>query len=155
MDFSGQEENFRYKIYNEFKQIEDLLDEFRNDFGDAILELIQEYYPLLEKDDALSENIGLYANEIINAADSVTYKDQTYPVYRIKEELKAMTRIVVKEPSDGQDPEFIKRIHKKAKEILVNHFPQVIDLSGDGFRLLEKYTKMYNWEFITNFYHKE
>lgn len=152
MDYSGQEENFRNKIYSEFKRIDEFVTFFRDEFVDSLYEIVTEYYHDVERDNVLVENLALYANEMISTAESVIYKDKSYSAYRIKEELVAMTRVVVKEPTEDQDPEFIEKIHQKAKELMVQHYPNIIELSGDGFRLLEKYARMYNWEFITNFY---
>ena len=34
---------------------------------------------------------------------------------------------------------------------MVKHFAAIYDLSSNGFRLLEKNARLYNWEFVSNF----
>jgi hypothetical protein len=36
------------------------------------------------------------------------------------------------------------------KEVLVHFFPTLVELSANGFRLLEKYCLLYNYEFISS-----
>ena len=96
--------------------------------------------------------IRLYADEMLSCVESVLYKDKSYPEYRLKEEVEMLARIIDKKPEKGQSAEFIEKSHLAAKEMLVYHYPDIYDLSAEAFRLLEKYSRMYSWEFITNFY---
>lgn len=152
MDYFTHDGYLSEKLYREFERIDKFFEFFRDEFVASIQEIVFEYYPQYATSETLNDDLFLYANEIINTAESVIYKDSSYPACRLQEELEAMTRIVQKEPGTGQNHEFIKRVHFKAKELMVNHFPLINDLSGNGFRLLEKYTAMYNWEFVTAFY---
>jgi hypothetical protein len=128
--------------------------QFRKQFVDELFSIIVKYYPGISPGMMLNSDLNLYANEIISSAETVLLKDKDYTEERLQEELNIMNRLVVKDPIPGQNTVFVDLIHKKAKETMVNAFPEVFDLSSDGLRLLEKYSKMYNWEFVVEFYSK-
>jgi hypothetical protein len=52
-------------------------------------------------------------------------------------------------PEENDD--FREAVHLKAKELMVNNFTGIYNLSSTGFLLLEKNAKLYNWEFASNF----
>jgi hypothetical protein len=144
-------EYFR-KVLIEFKRTDQFYSSFRLLFKARLVKVIVEYYPHIDGDNDLDSNLNLYADEILSCVEAVVYKDNSYPEFRIQEELDVMTRIVVKEADQGQDPEFIDQIHLAAKAMIVDSYPEIVDLSGNSFRLLEKFSRMYNWEFIVAFY---
>ena len=145
-------EKYIKNIYEEFRKTDAFYNSFRKQFVSEIVQVVREHHPETEKNPILQEDIKLYADEMINTAESVVYKDKSYPGYRLLYELEVMSRLVVKEPENNQNTQFIHDIHQKAKALMVLHYPEIFDLSANGFRLIEKYAKMYNWEFITNFY---
>ena len=141
-----------YPVFEEFKKTDEFYDLFRKEFAASLASVIQAHYPYLDFDSETEEILRLYANEILSSTESVLYKDKSYPRYRLEEELTLMTRLVIKKPGEGQNSNFIEETHMKAKEIMVKYFGEIMNLSANGFRLLEKNARMYNWEFITNFY---
>lgn len=145
-------ENYLRKIHKEFKQTDEFYDLFRAWFISEIYKLITEFYPKIVKNNNLGNKLKLYADEILSSTESVIYKDMSYPEYRIEDELRVMTRLTNKETNEDQNPEFIEKVHLKAKALMVEYYPNIIDLSANGFRLLEKNAKMYNREFVNNFY---
>lgn len=150
-------ENFdRHKhwsnIYSEFRKTDEFYKTFCDEFVDELCGIVGLYHPEMIKSSEVESNLRLYAREMLSTIEAVKYKDESYSAHRLDEELQMMTRLVVKEAEAEQIPEFIDHVHEQAKAMLVRHFPDIIDLSGRGLRLLEKNSKMYNWEFITNFY---
>lgn len=142
------------KIIKEFKRTDEFYNSFRERFIVATFFVIKRYYKQLKLDEEMDRDIRLYADEMLSCVESVIYKDLTYPEERLEEEVKVMTRIVQKDLESFHNMAFIEKLHVVAKEQIVTNFPQIMDLSANGFRLLERYSKLYNWEFITNF-HKQ
>lgn len=141
-----------HNMIREFKQTDEFYSSFRHQFIVALFLVVKRYFKNMLLDEEMNHNLQLYADEMISSVESVLYKDSSYPIFRMEEELGIMTRLVNKQPKPEENIEFIDKIHLKAKEMIVKHYPAIEDLSGNGFRLLEKYAKMYNWEFIANFY---
>ncbi|MFA9392187.1 MAG: hypothetical protein ACERKD_20415 [Prolixibacteraceae bacterium] len=141
-----------HNMIREFKQTDEFYDSFRHQFIISLFLLVKRYYKELKLDLEMNNNLKLYADEMLSCVESVLYKDSTYPDFRMEEELGMMNRIVNKEPTEEENAEFIDKIHLKAKEMIVMNYSGIEELSGTGFRLLEKYSKMYNWEFVSNFY---
>ncbi|MDA3929453.1 MAG: hypothetical protein PF541_10880 [Prolixibacteraceae bacterium] len=142
------------KIIKEFKRTDEFYSSFRHQFIISLFLIVKKHYKHLQLNEEMNNNLRLYADEILSCVESVTYKDSSYPAFRLEEELQMMTRIVVKVPNENQNPDFIEQVHLKAKEMMVLHYPDIVELSANGFRLLEKYSRMYNWEFVTGFYTK-
>ena len=151
MEEFDREKDFHNTI-REFKQTDEFYNSFRHQFIVSLFLVVKRYFKELRLDEEMNHNLQLYADEMLSCVESVIYKDTTYPKFRMEEELGIMTRLVNKQPKPEENIEFIDKIHLKSKEMIVRHYPAIEDLSGNGFRLLEKYAKMYNWEFIANFY---
>lgn len=141
-----------HNLIKEFSRTDEFYNSFRQQFIITIFLVIKKYFKEKQLDQKMDQNLRLYADEMLSCVETVLYKDKSYPDYRLAEELEMLGRVVGKQQPDERNPEFVERIHMSAKELIVNHYPDVFDLSADGFRLLEKYAKMYNWEFLTNFY---
>lgn len=141
-----------HNIIREFKRTDEFYISFRHQFIISLFLVVKRYYRDHKLDETMNANLQLYADEMLSCVESVLYKDLTYPEFRMEEELKVMIRLVVSKTEYDQQLEFIEKIHMKSKEMIVRHYPAIFDLSANGFRLLEKYSKMYNWEFVTNFY---
>ena len=140
-------DKFQHKLNSEFRKIDEFLHEFEKEFVNAMQTIIRAEYPEIEMNDKINEAMLMYANEMINVAESVCDKDLHYPGARLKEELNNMKRVVEKYPPECHDSNFLQQTHHKAEELMVNYYPYVFDLSANGFRLLEKYCQMYNWKF--------
>ena len=151
MEEFDREKNLHNTI-REFKQTDEFYNSFRHQFIVSLFLVVKRYFKTLKLDEEMNHNLQLYADEMLSCVESVIYKDSSYPKFRMEEELGIMTRLVNKQPKPEENAEFIDKIHLKAKEMIVRHYPAIEELSGNGFRLLEKYAKMYNWEFIANFY---
>lgn len=145
-------ENYINNIFTEFTKTDEFYDVFRFQFIFEMKEITADYYPEFDINKEYESILKLYADEVLSTSESVIYKDKSYPDYRIVEELQIMSGLVVKEYEKFHKSIFIEAIHHKAKELIVRHYSEVFNLSANGFRLLEKYTLMYNWEFVTNFY---
>jgi len=63
-----------------------------------------------------------------------------------------MNKLSTKILNEISDDLFVETINHRVKEILVKYFEGIFELSSTGFRLLDKNTLIYNWEFATNFY---
>jgi len=141
-------------IIREFKRTDEFYNSFRHQFIISLFLVVKRFYRDHQLNETMNNNLQLYADEMLSCVESVLYKDFSYPEFRMEEELKVMTRLVVSKPEYDQHNEFIEKIHLKSKEMIVRHYPAIFSLSANGFRLLEKYAKMYNWEFVSTFYAK-
>jgi hypothetical protein len=142
---------FQHQINSEFRKIDEFLHEFEHVFELELKKIIHSNFGEIIYFERLKEAISSYANEIISVAESVCDKDLNYPEFRLKEELDNMSHVVEKYPPIDLNSDFMKQSHQKAKELMVNYYPPIFDLSGYGFRLLEKYCQMYNWKFVDIF----
>lgn len=148
-------EEYLREILSEFKRTDEFYTKFRNEFAVEMKMILARFYGYGGLDSSLENDIKLYAEEIISTSESVTYKDKTYSEDRLQHEVDIMTRLVTRKPEESENPDFVNALHLKAKEMMVKYFPEIQELSGNGFRLLEKYARMYNWEFVVNYYSKE
>jgi len=143
---------FQHHLNSEFRRIDEFLHEFETDFAIAIHKIIVCECPDIIWNEKIEEAILIYANEVISVAESVCDKDLSYTESRLNEELVKMSRVVEKYPPENRDHKFLLLTHQKAKELIVNYYPHIFDLSSTGFRLLEKYCQMYNWKFADIFH---
>lgn len=151
MEFFDRQNHLR-NLYSEFRKTDEFYKTFCDEFVDELCGIVGLYHPEMIKSSEVESNLRLYAREMLSTIEAVKYKDESYSAHRLDEELQMMTRLVVKKAEKDQDPEFIDRVHEQAKAMLVKHFSDIPDLSASALRLLEKNSKMYNWEFISNFY---
>ncbi|MGF7140062.1 hypothetical protein [Roseimarinus sediminis] len=140
------------RIFNGVFKTNKFFSSFCDEFVDQVRSVVGLYYPEMIGKEALEKDLLLYAREMLSAIEAIQSKDESYSPKQLAEEVKVMTRLIVKKAEEDQDPEFIDRVHAQAKAMLVKYYPEIPDLSASALRLLEKNSKMYNWEFITNFY---
>lgn len=138
-------------ILEEIKKTDTFYNLFKKEFSVLIYNIIQEFYPGTLASDEIDELLEAYAVAILNATESVIDKDRNYPMYRLEEELATMNRLTLKLSKLEENNDFREAVHLKAKELMVNNFTGIFNLSSTGFRLLEKNAKLYNWEFASNF----
>ena len=144
--------NFHYQLSTEFQKLDVFLEDFQTQFREEFLDLITTKFSSKISYEKLEDLLLSYANQIFNTAESVSYKDADYSEVRLKDELDSMTRVVgTFSAGNNQNGDFSGKTHQKAKEIMIQFFPDLIDLSANGFRLLEKCCQMYNREFLANF----
>ena len=141
--------SFRFSLVSEFQKLDTLLESFQYQFKVEVLKIVDKFFPNIIRSEEL-ENLTLtYANQIFNTADSVYDKDLNCHKERLADEVKNMNKVVSNYSKfKTYNQEFAKQIHQKAKETMVNFNPNLMNLSADGFRLLEKYTLMYNVFFM-------
>lgn len=124
---------------------------FRKHFVSELYRVILSYYPSTQPSAALNRALNLYANEMLSSVETVILKEKNYTESQFQEEVEVMSRIATSDAFNHMDLSFLNTLHVKAKEICVNHFSEIFDFSGNGFRLLEKYAMMYNREFANFF----
>lgn len=142
--------DFHLKLSAEFKRIDKFLAKFQRHF---IREqwLIANEHPISDLSETeLKEHIKEYANRMFSCANSVPDKDENYNEIRLVMELEAMTRLIKKYPATFRENKLALKTHQKAKEVLIYFFPVLTELSANGFRLLEKYCLLYNYEFLSS-----
>ena len=149
MEHQNFDKDFHLKLSAEFKRIDKFLEKFQRHFirEQSVVASTQPHLNLSEKE--ITEQLKNYANRIFNCADSVADKDQNYNEIRLALELESITHATDKHPFRFRESELGRQAHKKAKELLIKFFPELMELSANGFRLLEKYCLFYNFEFIS------
>lgn len=147
MGTSESEKRIR-KILEGFKEQDELQSSFKNHFIQSVYLKIEGLFPERDFGSALADRILLYAENSISCTESVIDKDSSYPAYRKDEEVNRMKQLVDKLPNI----EYWDLIHTEAKKSIVEFFPDVFNLSGQGFRLLELNTRLHNQRFMDDFY---
>lgn len=150
MEYQNFNKDFHQKLSAEFERIDKFLEKFQRHFIREQLSVANGYPYTNIAEKELKVQLKKYANRMFNCADSVTDKDENYNEIRLALELEAMTRAIEKYPARFRESEFAKQTHQKAKKLLIQFFPDLIELSANGFRLLEKYCLLYNYEFISS-----
>ncbi len=150
MDSFDNEGNMKF-ILAEIQKTDTFYNSFQKEFSDLLLKIIQEFYPNTTIGDEMENLLLAYSVAILNSTESVIDKDHSYPFYRLEEELESMNRITLKLFQEEKYNDFGEAVHLKAKKLMVKHFAAIYDLSSNGFRLLEKNARLYNWEFVSNF----
>lgn len=145
-----EEGNIKF-ILEEIQKADTFYNAFKKEFSEKILPIIQEFYPDGKLNGEMENLLLAYAVAVLNSTESVIDKDRNHPLYRLEEELEAMTRITLNTSSSEENRDFGEIIHEKTKELMVKHFAAIYDLSSIGFRLLEKNARLYNREFVSNF----
>lgn len=143
------------EFFKEFKKKDEFLTAFRQNFSLEIYSLVREQYSDCEYIEALKNAVNTFANDIFNAVESVIDKDEHYPEYRKQLELENITKLSHKVLATINDDDFLNKVHYKSKELISKSYPQILDLSNYGFRLLERNTKLYSAGFIANLKQKQ
>ena len=150
MDLFDNEGNLNF-ILSEIRKADTFYNTFNRVFSESIMNIIQMFYPKAVLGDEMNTLLLSYSVAILNSTESVIDKDRNYPLYRLEEELDSMNRIILKFSQTEKCDQFGDAVHLKAKELMVNYFAEIFDLSPIGFRLLEKNALIYNFEFVSNF----
>lgn len=145
--------DFQRTLAKAFKKFDEFRFGFQQHFSSEIFGIIHEQHPNIPETE-LREILLAYSHEVFSCAESVLDKDHNYSNFRMKEELDAITRALERFGDTEPRNELARQTHRKAKEIMVDFFPDLIDLSGNGFRLLEKYCLLYNREFVRSTEHR-
>lgn len=125
------------EILKEFQRIDQIYFEFEHDFLSILHHIILDYFPDVLIETTHENELKHFANQIFNAAESVIDKDQNYSEARIKEELINVYQMNKLKDSNEYCPNFIININKNIKQLTVEYFNGIYELSGNGFRLLE------------------
>ena len=149
MEQQNFDKDFHLKLNAEFERIDKFLEKFQRHFISEQLIVASRHLGLNLSEKEIAEQLKNYTNRIFNCADSVADKDQNYNEIRLALELESITRATDKHPLRFRESELARQTHKKAKELLIKFFPELMELSANGFRLLEKYCLFYNFEFIS------
>lgn len=136
-------------FYKEFKQVDDFYEAFKKTFKKNITTIVEEYTfdvyaPVFD------EFLEQYAVAVLSLTHTVLDKDRNYPEYRKVEDLTALQGYYAKASHFSEQTDLAERVHQKTKELLVDCYPAIFDLTGNGFRLLELNLKLYNLEFMAN-----
>ncbi|MFY9153709.1 MAG: hypothetical protein WAO52_16950 [Prolixibacteraceae bacterium] len=150
MEFFDKEGEMRY-IKEELKKTDEFYILFKKEFSKMVGNLIAVYFPNERFDAGLDGYIDNYASEILSSTEAVIDKDRNYLDYRLEEELDNVSRLVSRMLDFKRNDEFIEVVHQKVKEQMVRYFDDINELSANGFRLLERNSRMYNLEFAANF----
>lgn len=141
-----------HEIQHGFKRSEEFYNSFRHQFIISLFLVVKRHYRYLQLNEIINSDLQLYADEMLSCVESVLFKDFTMTDDRLEEELRAMNRMVSIKADFEPHLDFINKLHLKSKEMIVRHYPPIFDLSASGFRLLERYSRMYNLEFASNFF---
>lgn len=148
MEHQDFNKDFHLKLRAEFERIDQFLENFRRNFiREQLLVTVKQLAGSVSEKE-LTKLLKEYATSMFSCADAVADKDENYSEIRLALELESMTRAIEKYPGTIQNSELGLQAHLKAKELLIQFFPELVELSANGFRLLEKYCLLYNYEFV-------
>jgi hypothetical protein len=141
-------EERRLQFLEEFKKIDKFYNTFKEEFETEIITIIRQHYPTFEQTEEFDELLSQFAIAALTIMHTVLDKDATYPDFRKTEDLAALHAYYAKAIQSTENRELAVQIHQKTKELAVKYYPKIVDLSGDGFRLMELNLKLFNLEFV-------
>lgn len=139
------------RIFKEFKKVDEFYGAFKKEFETNIVLKIIDFHPDFKRTESFDELLDQFSVAALSITHSVLDKDSSYPDYRKAEDLQALQAYYTKARSLAKNKELADVLHQKTKELLVKYYPKIVDLSGDGFRLLELNLKLFNLEFVASF----
>lgn len=127
----------------------------------------------------LKDRLLVMAYEFLDSSDSILYpaneKEDTYPNYYMPERDQTEEERIYREnilktmPKEQHayfiklederikignfDREFIFQCHDKIKEILLIHYPEIVDFSANNLRFINYYSYMFAKEYLDEFYY--
>ncbi|WP_243350007.1 hypothetical protein [Parabacteroides sp. FAFU027] len=141
-------EERRSQFLEEFKKVDKFYNTFKEEFETEIINIIRLHYPAFIRTDEFNELLSQFAIAALSITHTVLDKDESYPDFRKTEDLAALRAYYAKAIQTTKNIELTEQIHLKTKELAVKYYPKIVDLSGDGFRLLELNLKLFNLEFV-------
>ncbi len=141
-------EERRAQFLEEFNKVDKFYNTFKEEFEAEIIAIIRQHYPAFVRTEEFDELLSLFAIAALTIMHTVLDKDKTYPDFRKTEDLAALQTYYAKAVQTTENRELAKQIHQKTKELAVKYYPTIVDLSGDGFRLMELNLKLFNLEFV-------
>jgi len=146
-------EDMMRQLMAEFEKTDAFYAIFKKQYIQAVKQIAKAIYPQVCSTENLLQILETHAQEVLNATQSVIDKDQNYPDYRMAEELE-WTRVVLKSMPEYTNLElaFCNQVHLKTKELMVNYFEDIMNLSSNGFKLLEINSKVHNLRLMNSLF---
>ena len=142
------------QIFLEFEKYDKLHDKFLLEFENGIYNFIADHPKSIQLSASFSEDLKSFSNSLISCAYEVIEKNNTYPAYRMQIELENMDKLLEKYPLPEENNTFSLGFSKMAKAKMPKYFPELYDLSSNGFRLLERCTSFRIHAFLMYLYKK-
>ncbi|MFB6320750.1 hypothetical protein [Saccharicrinis sp. FJH54] len=143
-------ERFVTELRSEFNSIDEKQLNFQVDLSRDIFMLIQNSFSDSVLTKELRSSLEDKITEVFFSTLSVIDKDNTYPDYRMNDELDRMKVLVEKRERKSENPEFDSKLLYFVKYHIVEHFSAVYNLSSEGFLLLDLYVK-YHFQDLRRF----
>lgn len=115
----------------------------KNKFALSIKKNILDYYGASVFSNELLEEIELFSASVINLTETVIDKDKNYTEQRFLEDYEGIAKAVSKMNPDPAGIAFRAAILGQSKEMMIENFEEIFELSSTGFRLLEKEASWY------------
>ncbi len=144
-----ENKDFIKRLNLKFGEIDKRTEDFIDNFNSVIKPMVLAEFPNIDSSESLILSINDYAVEMFSFTNSTIDKDKEYSDFKKNEELKSMTALLERLSKDFNETEFSIMLHKKAKSLTIDEFPDIFDLSSHGFLMLERYTKLKNMAFIS------
>lgn len=115
-----------------------LYNTLKNGFALKIKKTILDFYGGAVFSNELLEEVEMFSASIINLTETVIDKDKNYTERRFIEDYEGIVKAVSKTNPDPSGLQFRDAILAQSKEMMIENFEEIFDLSSTGFRLLEK-----------------
>lgn len=137
MKQSEQRSNIENILY-EFTQLDLIHQKMITEVENIVYTIISDNIELLHSYPDLNQDVNSFSIDLINSTHSNIDKSQNYPAYRMKIELDSMDKLINRHPKSRYTNAFIKQLEHNIIAKIIDLFPEIMDLSADGFRLLDK-----------------
>jgi len=138
-------------IFEQFRLIDGFRDDFRNELASRFIPVLNSEYGISDEHQAMNLMYDI-AEDSMNFVEAVIDKDRNYPEYRQKLELAAMDRLLKKVDFTMFDKREIQKMKYHLNEITLKYYPALYELTGFGYRLLDRIVSYYSYVFVSYIY---
>lgn len=136
-----------HDMFEQFRLIDSHREQFRARFVNRFRVVLSNEFDTTNTD-ALDEFLEWMADEAISFTEAIIDKDRNFPEYRMVEELKSMNTVLAKFPIQQHSHPGIQQIKFELNELILSHYPALYELSGFGYRLLDRNVNYFVFTFV-------
>lgn len=119
------------------KKTDAIYNTLKNEFAQKIKQTVLFFFSDNAISNELLEEVDLFAVGMINLAETVIDKDKNYTDERLLQDYESIVKAVSKMKPEPSGNRFRETLLTLTKEMMIENFEGIFELSSTGFRLIE------------------
>lgn len=119
------------------KKTDAIYNTLKNEFAQKIKQTVLFFFSDYAISNELLEEVDLFAFGMINLAETVIDKDKNYTDERLLQDYESIVKAVSKMKPETSGNRFRETLLTLTKEMMIENFEGIFELSSTGFRLIE------------------